>query len=195
MGGCGKTHLALEASRAMKKAFPDGVYWVELSALQSHHSLLPIIAKTLGVNLQVQGEFIRPGERSNLEDELQAYLKTRELLLVLDSAEGIIEGLGCIPRLIEQAPKVKVLVTSRVRLNLICETIFPVQGMFYPERCDPEPLRYSSVQLLASTIHRWRPEYRITAQVSQYLGEICRLLQGIPLAILLAASWIGEKKA
>jgi predicted ATPase len=190
MGGSGKTHLALEASRAMLPAFPDGVFWVELGSLNSTNSILPVVANVVG--LHQGGSWIQEtvSEKSNLLDDLSKYLKNREALLVFDGAEGVAEGLSFIPELLTQATGLRVLVTSRLRLNLLCESIFPLKGVLYPENIAEDPSKYGAVQLFITILQRFVPEIEIDAESMRLIAEICRLVQGMPLAILLAAGGI-----
>ena len=118
------------------------------------------------------------------------------MLLLLDSYEHLLEGAGLVSEVLKTAPEVKVLVTSRARLNVGGEHRFPVAGMDYP---DPETLapgsdaaiRYDAVQLFLQGAHRAKPGFDLTGSNLRGVLRICRLVEGMPLAIRLAAPWVA----
>ena len=121
-GGMGKTRLALEA--ALQITFPDGVYTVLLQPLASPELIVPAIADAL------QFSFL-PGDDPN--QQLIQHLSEKSLLLVLDNFEHLLTGAELVSDILAQAPGLKILITSRERLNLLEEWVIPVHGLSYPE--------------------------------------------------------------
>lgn len=183
MGGVGKSTLAKESARRSLFHFPDGAWFVPLADLSSSASdlktqILLAIGRTLGL------EF---GQQSSPFDRLIAYLRDTQLLLILDNFEHINEAADILLSLIEQAPHVTLLVTSRERLYFQSEFVLPLHGLPVPEPDDPKAAEYSSVRLFLERFLRHRGgslDYALSEIV-----EICKRLLGVPLALELAASW------
>jgi predicted ATPase/DNA-binding CsgD family transcriptional regulator len=195
-GGIGKTRLALEAARTMLDGngvgairesplqipFSNGVYFVPLQPLTSPDFIVSTIASA------VQLQFFPGGEP---EQQLLDYFREKRLLLLLDNFEHLLDGVDVISDLLAYAPGVHVLVTSRERLNLSSETVFSVGGMRFPEAETVENvLDYSAVKLFIQNARRVRSDFAVEVDDLKYLARICRLVGGMPLAILLAASWV-----
>ncbi len=181
-GGCGKTRLALEAVRKLGYHFRDGVHLVPLSAIASVEGLIPTITTGVGFAFREGGDPFA---------QLRDYLRDRQLLLVLDSFETVAAGAGQVAELLRAAPEVKALVTSRVRLNLKGEKVYPVEGMRHPEKgADLDLNEHSAVALFVEAAQRVDPDFELTADNRAPVGEICRLLEGMPLGVLLASIWI-----
>jgi predicted ATPase len=198
-GGSGKTRLAIQAGRALRYEYPDGAFLVSLSGLGSPEAFLPALAHTLGVIIQPNW--------GDPFSQLLSYLQQRHMLLILDSFEELLgAGLGAglrpaptaaelVTRILQAAPHVQVLVTSRARLNVQSEQVFPLEGLPYPERVDinDEPLKlgdYPALQLFHSTARQARPDYAHTPADLPYMSRICQLVNGMPLALILAAGWM-----
>lgn len=194
-GGMGKTRLALElaqkllisAQRTSPQSdsawFRDGVFWIQLTALASIESILPAIAEVLGVNDW-------PGQR--LEERLTAYLRDKHVLLVLDNFEHLLEGAHLLAALLAAAPDVRMLVTSRERLGLSSESVFPLGGLDFPEATPRgQPADFSAVRLFVQCARQQRPGFALDAESAREAARICRLLEGSPLGIVLSASWAG----
>jgi DNA-binding SARP family transcriptional activator/predicted ATPase len=181
-GGSGKTRLVLEVARASRAHFTHGVCFVPLNPLQSADSLLPAVVEALDLPRR---------EGQDHQTLLSNYLRDKDLLLVLDGCEHLLAGAGALADLLHQAPGLKLLVTSRTRLNLKGEQLFPLPGMRYPQdsSSEAEILEADAVQLLIAGLRRARPEYQPEPADLKHLLQICRQVQGMPLAILLAASW------
>ena len=181
-GGSGKTRLAIESARNHLANFPDGIYFLPLSAVASVDSLLSNLTKILGITIHDQGP---------AKDQLLDYLRQKNVLLLLDSFEGILEATELVIELLKTAPTLKVLATSRLILNIQNVTLFPLKGLEY-ER--PEPSRQTNpseaVELFLSGAHRIQPAFDLAAENQDDTAAICQLVQGIPLAILLAAAWV-----
>jgi DNA-binding SARP family transcriptional activator/Tfp pilus assembly protein PilF len=182
-GGGGKTCLALAAASEHVYAMLDGVYWVPLDPAASPAELIGAISNALG--------FVFSGAHP-LEDQLIDYLRSKELLLVLDNFEHLIApfALTLLSRLLAHAPHLKLLVTSRVRLNLTAEWLVDVTGLAYPPgHNDAEAETYPAVQLFGQSARRIQPDFALTPTNTAAVARICRLVEGLPLAIELAAAW------
>ena len=191
-GGSGKTRLAAEAIARLDNAFPHGVYFVSLASLQSADHIVPAVAQAIGFLFQEQEE-PRP--------QLLRYLRQKTMLLVLDNFEHLLgdsepdreDGVEIVTALLQSAPGVKVMVTSRAGLNAQGEHILPVPGMGYPEQPLADlsaALEYSAVKLFIQDAQRVRPGFEPTGEDLAQVIQICQLVQGMPLGILLAAAWM-----
>ena len=181
-GGCGKTCLALEAARRQRYHFRDGVYFVPLSVLGAGSSLQAAIAEKLGFTFRDIGDH---------KKQLLDYLRNKNMLLVLDSFETVVESGGLVAELLSASEGSKVLVTSRVRLNLSGEHIYPLMGMSTPPADTQEHvLNYSSVELFLDAARRVKPGYQ--PKDLNGIARICRLVEGVPLSLLLASSWVSD---
>ena len=181
-GGTGKTRLALEAASELMGDFESGAYLVALQALREPALLLPAIAQTLGVS-EAAGQ------------SLSAYLAPKKLLLVLDNFEQIVAGAGTLAELLAQSPRVKLIVTSREPLRIAGEQVYPVPPLSLadPRRvAGPADLSgYASVRLFVERAQSVQPSFRITQQNAAAVAELCVRLDGLPLAIELAASRVS----
>jgi predicted ATPase/DNA-binding SARP family transcriptional activator len=201
LGGSGKTRAALEVGRGLLESFADGVFLIDLDLAQSSNQALPAgIARALGLGqVAQQGELAREQvhEREGIWEQLYGVLKSRHLLLILDGCETILEQAGEIGRLLQQAPGLKILATSRVSLNLKGETVLALEGLPYfadahpLQSADPDSLMtYASLRLFVDAARRARPDFDLTPENASAAAAICRLCQGLPLAILMAAAWV-----
>ncbi len=181
-GGIGKTHLAWETLHKLRTSFPDGVYFTPLQSLNSPDYIIAAVAGVIGFNFSAGGE---------PQQQLFNYLRKKKLLLVLDNFEHLLDGAGIIHELIAFAPHISLLVTSRERLNLSSETVFPLTAMSIPQKTDRDMLAYEAAELFIQKAQQLNPAFSIAASEYQYLGRICHLTGGMPLAILLAASWVS----
>ncbi len=182
LGGTGKSRLALEAARGLLGRFGDDVYLALLSPLVSPESLLPAIAAALGLHIQA---------RKGVLIQLQDYLRSKELLLVLDGCEGLLDGVPLFVELLHSAPYLKMLATSRLRLNVAKEEVYPLGGLQYASYADPQAAAHcAAVSLFASGARRTRPDFELSDHNLRAVSEITAHVQGMPLAILLAAAWV-----
>jgi predicted ATPase len=181
-GGVGKTRLAVEAARRLGPHFADGVRFVELASVSSVDLVAAAVATGLGLT--------STGDK--LITDVQSYLRARRLLLVLDNFEQVVGAAPLLAELLGVAPGVAVLVTSRVVLRLSGEHEFPVPPLPVPpagSSPDPEQLqRYASVALFTERAHAVDPGFELTGGNAEAVAEICRRLDGLPLAIELAAA-------
>jgi predicted ATPase/transcriptional regulator with XRE-family HTH domain len=184
-GGVGKTRLALETGVKLETAFRDGVRFIELAAIQDPNLLLPVIARELGV---------QSDEHSALPDLLAAFLSRRQLLLLLDNFEPLLEGASDVATLLSRSPSSKVLVTSRARLNLRAEHEFPLSPLPVPEwdgELSMEHLAsYPAAELFVQRARQVDPAFSVTTENASSIAAICAYLDGLPLAIELAAARI-----
>jgi predicted ATPase len=190
-GGIGKTRLSIQSASELVGEFRDGVWFVPLAPLQSAEAMLPALANALDFCFYRQEE--RP--RQQLID----YLREKQLLLVLDNFEHLIhEGTGLIEEILATAKDLKLFVTSRERLNLQGEQLYPVAGMRTPKATEvvawdnPEEQAksFSALQLFVERARRVQPNFRLTQDNLEAVAEICKLVDGMPLGIELAAGWI-----
>src|SRR5918993_21673 len=181
-GGTGKTRLALQAAADLKDDFEDGVFLVMLQAIREPELLLPAIAQTLGVS-QAAGQ------------SLSAYLASRQLLLLLDNFEQIVDGAATLANLLSQSPRVKLIVTSRELLRIAHEHVFPVPPLALPDArhvSGPADVAdNAAVNLFVERAQSTQPTFQITAQNAAQIAELCVHLDGLPLAIELAAARVA----
>jgi predicted ATPase/DNA-binding SARP family transcriptional activator len=190
-GGCGKTRLALETARALIDSFPDGVWLAELEAVRDPTQVPQSLATALGIgdgaSLGVGGEPPRP-----IADKLTDYLREKELLVVLDNCEHLIEACGQITeRVLRSAPKVRFLVTSRERLGVSGEALLSVLPLGVPgsqEASPEEAIRSDAVRLFVDRATAVQSAFLLDADSATAVCRICRRIDGIPLAIELAAT-------
>jgi predicted ATPase/DNA-binding CsgD family transcriptional regulator len=168
-GGVGKTRLALQVAAEVAPAFADGVRLIELSGLRDPQLVLPAIVTALGV--------ADAGTRPVFE-QLMAYLHRRGMLLLLDNVEPVVEAAPQIAALLTRCPDLKVLATSRVLLRLSFEHDIPVPPLAGAE----------AVQLFVARARAARPGFALTADNAADVAAICTRLDGLPLAIELAAA-------
>jgi DNA-binding SARP family transcriptional activator/predicted ATPase len=186
MGGSGKTRLAIEAGRRLLPAFSDGVFWIELGVMSSVHDILAIIAQALDV---MQKPFMGSQEHPGIESKLIEHLGQKELLLILDGAEMVLEGVTVLLDMLRQDSRVKILVTSRARLNLLSENLVILEGLPFPAEFSSGWDQSAAVQLFEDAARRIKPDFSVGASQPEAVFDICRILKGMPLAILLAAAW------
>jgi predicted ATPase/DNA-binding SARP family transcriptional activator len=180
-GGTGKTRLALAAAERLAPSFESGAYFVSLVDADEPSLVLSAIASELG--LEESGT--RP-----LAQLIAAALAERELLLVLDNFEHVLPAARHVADLLEEAPRLSVLVTSRASLRLRGEHEFPVAPLALPPAdASPEEVAgYPSVELFASRARQVNPAIRLDEAATGAVAEICRRLDGLPLALELAAA-------
>jgi predicted ATPase/DNA-binding CsgD family transcriptional regulator/transcriptional regulator with XRE-family HTH domain len=182
-GGIGKTRLAIEAATGMVDRFADGVDFVALASVRDPDLVISAVARALGIQDM--------GGR-DMADRLQSHLRTADLLLVLDNFEHVLPAADAVGSLLANCPHLRVLVTSRAPLRLSGECEVPVQPLALPEARDspsPEELgRYEAVRLFIERGSRVRPQLMLTGRQATAVAGICARLDGLPLAIELAAA-------
>ena len=181
-GGIGKSRLALEIARRQRDVYRDGVAFVPLAPVRDPQLVLPTLARALGV---------RETSAVHLRHELEAVLARRQMLLVLDNFEQVSEAATAVGDLLAAAPAVKILVTSRAVLRLSGEHEVQVPPLSLPaggRAAALEPPRSEAVELFLARARAVRPDFELTEGNAQAVAEICRRLDGLPLAIELAAA-------
>lgn len=173
VGGIGKTRLAVASATRHAGDFRDGIYFVDLAALEESQLVTVAIARSLGLQ----------NSSGDLLTQVAAYLHSRELLLILDNFEQIMDSAGIIAHLLHHAPQIKMLVTSRQRLALLEEWLLPVGGLSSQAGWNDD-----AGQLFVRSAQRVQPAFSVQGQEEQ-IAAICRLVEGMPLALELAASW------
>lgn len=181
-GGVGKTSLALQVARELHAAFADGVHFIALAALTDPTLILPTLARATGV--------IESPNRL-LFDSLKEFLRDRQIMLLLDNFEQIISAAPLLTELLEACAELRMLVTSREALRLRGEREFPVAPLALPNPPSVENLsQVPSVALFVQRAPASQPDFKLTADNAQAVSEICARLDGLPLAIELAAARI-----
>jgi predicted ATPase/DNA-binding SARP family transcriptional activator/Flp pilus assembly protein TadD len=186
VGGVGKTRLALQAAlqavRERSQSFPHGVYLVSLAPLDSADYIVPAIANALQFSFY-------PG--ADPQSQLFDYLREKELLLVLDNFEHLLEGTELLVEMLSHIPGVRFLVTSRERLSLQWESPIEIRGLAVPQDGEIDALEAcAGVQLFLHSVRRVNPEFTLSEATRTDVARTCRYLEGIPLAIELAAAWV-----
>jgi predicted ATPase/transcriptional regulator with XRE-family HTH domain len=182
-GGIGKTRLAIEAVQDSVDRFPDGIWFVALASLNSSELIIPAIADSMGFKFQ---------EPTDLQDQLLRYLRAKRALLVLDNAEHLLDGAGLFTEILNVCQQLKLLVTSRERLNLMSEWVFEIQGLPVPANDQVKQFEaYSSVALFLQSARRVRSNFEMRLEERQWILKICQIMEGMPLGIELSAAWVG----
>jgi predicted ATPase/DNA-binding SARP family transcriptional activator/Tfp pilus assembly protein PilF len=200
-GGIGKSRLAVEVAGQEWEAFANGVCFVALVSVSGVDLLVPTIADALKLSFQGQAD---------LKAQLLNYLREKEMLLVLDNFEHVLEGAELLVEILASASKIKLLITSRERLNLRAEFVREIGGLTYPsleelelaqaERLVPAPEGgrgvvpvedYHAVRLFLENARRVRPAFSLSEADRRAVVQICQMVEGMPLALELAAVWVG----
>ncbi|MDX1993279.1 MAG: NB-ARC domain-containing protein [bacterium] len=180
-GGVGKTRLAIEVTADQGTAFPDGMIFVPLQSIQTPDLIVPTIAEAVDFQFYSSSDPV---------DQLLHYFTNKRLLLVLDNFEQVLDGAFLVGELLLHAPHIRLMVTSRERLNLHEEWVFEVGGLSYPTNgVMLATEQYSAVQLFAQSARRVRPAFQLEDELADVI-RLCRLVEGMPLALELAASWM-----
>jgi len=184
VGGSGKTRLALEAAHELAGSFIDGTWWIELENLSDPSLIAPHIGSALGIRQE--------GNRS-LTDIMAEYLRQRHAFLVIDNCEHLSFGVAeVVSGLLTRCPKVHVLATSRERLHIDGEVVVQVAAMSLPDQSDwvsiADLASADAVTLFVDRVHGLWPGFTPTWAQLKVIAGICRRVEGIPLAIELAAA-------
>lgn len=202
-GGVGKTRLAIEAGLLHLQSFPGGTFFVPLDQVQSADRLVETIGAAIGLTT---------GGSQDFKVTLLDFLRSRHVLLILDNFEHLMDGKGLLLEILQAAPFVRIIVTSRENLNYQVEFTLEVQGLPFPERMDTgrlapldapmgiEGYEYAAVRLFLERASRVRGDFiqpdsplngfkSLDRRELKEVIRICRLVDGLPLALELAASW------
>jgi non-specific serine/threonine protein kinase len=191
-GGCGKTRLALQMANTVNEAFEDGVWLVELVPLRDPGLVPQLVVEALG---------LRPAPDQPLLESLLNFVRSKQLLLILDNCEHLSEACAQLAlQLLSEAPELRILATSREPLAIPGELIYPVSGLAWPSfggktaqdrqsSLDPRDLlRYDAIRLFVERARAVSPDFTFTSENASAISEICRRLDGLPLAIELASA-------
>jgi predicted ATPase/DNA-binding CsgD family transcriptional regulator len=179
-GGMGKTRLAIHVATALADRYPDGVGFIGLAEVRDPALVLPAIALRMGV---------REGNRESLLERVCAYVGERDSLLVLDSFEQIVSAAPVLTSLLGRCPGISLLVTSRTPLHVSGERVYPIPPLALPAPgSDAEVIDSEAVRLFLVRAGAVRPDVTLTETTTPAIVEICRRLEGVPLALELAAA-------
>jgi predicted ATPase/transcriptional regulator with XRE-family HTH domain len=192
-GGMGKTRLAIALAEQLltSERFPDGVCFVPLAPLDTPDRITPALAEALSLPLDTGKQQTRSADQQVID-----YLRARRLLLILDNLEHLLgdaetgdgNAADLITTLLDSAPGLAILTTSRERLKLREEHVFPLGGLDVPDTAAPS--HSSAVALFVQRARQLRPEFDPAPNQLEEVARICRLVDGMPLAIELAAGWV-----
>ena len=189
LGGMGKTRLAIKCGELLVEKndgdFSDGVYFVPLAAVDDVTHIVPAIANSLKITLDKGGD---------PKAQLLGYLQHRKLLLIMDNCEHLLKGATLFAEIVSATPGATILATSRQRLLLQSEHVFLLEGMSYPLEQAKDAMQqvelYPAVRLFLQAAQRVRPSLEFIANEVTHLTHLCRLVDGMPLALELAAGWL-----
>lgn len=192
LGGSGKTRLAMRAAAEDAPNWSDGAWIAWLRDISGASSLEETLAQALGIPIT------NPDQASF---QLKAFLREKELLLVLDNFEQVENGAGLVKSLLFYAPQIKIIITSRSRLGIRGEQVVEVRGLSYPSDYELDASevfqnvleegsqRYSAIELFVENARRVSPKFRLSRQNVWEVIRICQLVDGFPLGLELAAGW------
>jgi len=182
-GGIGKTRLALKAAREISSNFDDGSFFISLAPIHSAESIVQTIAEAVKFPLATQ---------ETPQSQLIRYLSKKKILLVMDNFEHLLDGIDIVSEILQTALDVKILVTSRERLNLQSETVLSVGGMgFLGQKDALVSTNNDAITLFIQSANKVRPGFDPCPDDLEQIIKICQLVQGMPLAIELAAAWLS----
>ena len=185
-GGTGKTRLSIQLGTELLPQFPDGVWFIELAALTDPALILQTIASVLGVRAQVGMPLITI---------VTDYLRSRNLVLILDNCEHLVEASAQLAEdFLRHAPHIKIIASSREALGIRGETVYRVPSLSLPSAQDSSASKimgFESVQLFTERASAANPKFHLTDENASYVAQICSRLDGIPLALELAASRVS----
>lgn len=181
-GGIGKTRLAWEVARLQQEIFDDGVFFAVLQPLSSPEFIVPTIMDAMQLQLSPTDE---------PKHQLLYHLRDKLLLLILDNFEHLLDGAELISEILAYAPRVKILVTSRERLNLVEEWVLNIEGLSVPYHDSENKIdEYEAVQLFVRSAERVNAGFLLTEAQKAAVTRICQLVGGMPLGIEMAAAWV-----
>jgi len=182
-GGVGKSRLALAVAIALRDAYPDGVAFVDLAPIRDAILVPATIARALGLDGIVGATIQLLAER----------LRVERLLLMLDNIEQVVDAAPLLAELVAACPHLAILATSRIALRVRAEQLFSVPPLDMPPADRPleETLGNTSVRLFVARARAVRPDFQLDADNARAVAEICRRVDGLPLAIELAAARVG----
>ena len=180
-GGIGKTRLAIQAAQAHIDNYPHGIHFVSLASVSAPEYIVSNIANALNFAFYSQ---------EDPKIQLLNYLRGKKMMLVMDNYEHLIAGADLVQEILQTAADVRILATSRERLNLQEEWILQIGGMNYPNQHTHEDVEFPAVQLFLDRAQKVQPSFEASPENIHAISHICKLVQGIPLGIELAAAWV-----
>jgi predicted ATPase/class 3 adenylate cyclase len=180
-GGAGKTRLAIQVAAEMSMKYPDGVFFVDLSPLDSPDEMVQAIAESLAIPLSTE---------EDPKSQLMAYLGAKRQLLVLDNFEHLVAGADLVTKILTGAPGVTIVATSRAKLNVVGETVQPLLGLETDWDDADDPFAASGAHLFVDAARRSDSSFDLTADDIEPLRRILQTVGGMPLGIELAAAWV-----
>ncbi len=182
-GGIGKTRLAIRAADEMADDFANGCFFVSLAPIRGVEHLIQKIAEALKFPLATH---------EDPQIQLLRHLQTRQILMVMDNYEHILDGVSIVSEILQSAPAVKIMATSREKLNLQSETLLHVGGMAFPDQAElNDALDYDALSLFVQSARKVRPGFDPDSKELDQIAKICQIVGGMPLAIELAAAWLN----
>lgn len=180
-GGIGKTRLALQIAQTAVGTFLNGIFFVPLAAAHAPEFIIPAIAEAVGFTF---------AGAAPPQTQLLNYLQAKEMLLVLDNFEHLLKGSQLLAEMSQALPDVKLLVTSRERLNLKTEWTFEVEPLPLPDEGNEQPT--DAIVLFSQMAQRAQANFALTAETQPHVAKICHLVAGVPLGIELASAWVHQ---
>jgi predicted ATPase/class 3 adenylate cyclase len=180
-GGTGKTRLGIQTAAEVSTEYADGVFFIGFADISSNEDIIQTMAESLGVSLSGDGD---------IQAQLLTYLAPRQQLLVLDNLEHLDDAAGIINEVLRAAPQVKIVATSRNKLNLTGESVLFLTGLDINWQFPEEAMQTSGVQLFIETAKRAYPDFVLEPNDLDTMSEILSLVDGMPLGILLSAAWV-----
>jgi predicted ATPase/transcriptional regulator with XRE-family HTH domain len=187
-GGMGKTRLAIATAEKQlaAKRFANGVTFVSLASLNETGEIVSALADALNFPLDTRSQQQRTAKRQVLD-----YLRQKQMLILMDNFDHLLDGVGFVADLLTAAPGVKLLATSREQLRLQGEQVFPIQGLAVHDwQVSENVASNTAVQLFIQSAQRSRPDFSPSGEDFTAIGQICRLVASMPLAVELAAGWV-----
>ncbi len=189
LGGIGKTRLALAAAAALQatqpRPFTTGIVFVDLAAVDNMPGMVSAVAAALGFEPDTRGRDPRPPL-----EQLANFLRPRDTLLILDNLEQIDGARRVIDDLLRATTALKILATSRERLDLPWEHLLALTGLLYPAKATADPAAFPAGRLFLARARRLRPTFGVGPDDRRALAQLCSLVDGMPLALELAAAWV-----
>lgn len=180
-GGAGKTRLAIQLAADLTGEYPDGVFFIGLSDIDSSADIIQTVVESMGLGLSSDDD---------LKSQLLKYLSNKRQLLVFDHFEHLTESAAALSEILRAAPEATIVATSRAKLNLSGETVLTLGGLDTDWSGTDTALMSSGVELFVDSARRVKPGFVLEEEDLEPLSEILRLTGGMPLGILLAAAWV-----
>jgi serine/threonine protein kinase/tetratricopeptide (TPR) repeat protein len=182
-GGMGKSWIAVEVGRQVLDDFADGVFWIDLTPLQDVSAIVLAMGKAT--------HYLFQHDKRSYQQQIIDFLASKHILLIFDNFEHLLDGADIVQAIILATASVHVLVTSREKLHQSNETLYTIGGMNYPDWYYDAQTEYDALNLFVQTAGHIQPEFDTKTVDMPSIIRICQLVQGLPLGIVLAASWVS----